>query len=75
MRLYNWFITLNAQLQQGAWAPTQQHGEIYGDLSGKLDVQLKAMDEIEQNDLRKFNELLQGLGIPSVFVKPKPPIS
>ena len=72
VRLYNWFITLNAQLQQGAWAPTQQHGQIYTDLSSKLDVQLRRIDEIETNDVRKFNELLQGLGIPSVFVKSKP---
>ncbi|MDZ7630804.1 MAG: hypothetical protein U5K74_05440 [Gemmatimonadaceae bacterium] len=74
VRLYNWFITLNAQVQQGAYAPTQQHGEIYSDLAAKLSTQLQAMDRIEQDDLRRFNELLQGLGIPSVFVKPKPPI-
>ncbi len=75
VRLYNWFITLNAQVQQGAYAPTQQHGEIYTDLAAKLAAQLQVLDRIEQEDLRKFNELLQGLGIPSVFVKPKPPIS
>ena len=77
VRLYNWFITLNSQLQTGAYAPTQQHGEVFTDLSGKLDVQLKALEQIENDDIRKFNEMLQGLGIPSVFVKPKakPPIS
>ena len=76
VQLYNWFITLNSQLQQGAYAPTQQHGEIFTELSGKLDVQLKALEQIENDDIRKFNEMLQGLGIPSVFVKPKvkPPI-
>ena len=71
VRLYNWFITLNSQLQQGAYAPTQQHGEVFTDLSGKLDVQLKALEQIENTDIRQFNELLKGLGIPSVFVKPK----
>ena len=77
VRLYNWFITLNSQLQTGAYAPTQQHGEVFTDLSGKLDLQLKALEQIESDDIRKFNEMLQGLGIPSVFVKPKvkPPIS
>jgi photosystem II stability/assembly factor-like uncharacterized protein len=77
VRLYNWFITLNSQVQTGAYAPTQQHGEIFTDLSAKLDVQLRALEQIEQTDVRKFNELLQGLGIPSVFMKPKakPPIS
>ena len=72
VRLYNWFITLNSQLQTGAYPPTQQHGEIFTDLSTKLDVQLKALEQIENDDIRKFNEMLQGLGIPSVFVKPKP---
>ncbi len=75
VRLYNWFITLNSQVQTGAYAPTQQHGDILTDLSGKLDVQLKALERIEQDDIAKFNAMLQGLGIPSVFVKPKPPIS
>ena len=75
VKLYNWFITLNAQLQTGAYAPTKQHGEIYTDLKAKLDTQLRILDQIEQTDIRKFNELLQGLGIPSVFVKPKAPIS
>ncbi len=74
VRLYNWFITLNSQLQTGAYAPTQQHGEIFTDLSTKLDTQLRALERIEQDDIRKFNELLQSLGIPSVYMKPKPPI-
>ncbi len=74
VRLYNWFVTLNAQVQTGAYAPTQQHGEIYNDLSAKLDVQLQAMDRIEREDIVSFNTMLQGLGVPSVFVKPKPPI-
>jgi hypothetical protein len=77
VRLYNWFITLNSQLQTGAYAPTQQHGEVFTDLSTKLDVQLKILEQIESDDIAKFNAMLQGLGIPSVFVKPKvkPPIS
>ncbi|MCC7055342.1 MAG: glycosyl hydrolase [Gemmatimonadaceae bacterium] len=75
VRLYNWFITLNSQLQSGDYPPTQQHGEIFTDLSTKLDLQLRALDRIEGDDIRKFNEMLQGLGIPSVYVKPKPPIS
>jgi hypothetical protein len=72
VRLYNWFITLNSQLQTGSYAPTQQHGEVFTNLSTKLDVQLKVLEQIESDDIRKFNEMLQGLGIPSVFVKPKP---
>ena len=75
VRLYNFFITLNAQVQTGAYPPTQQHGEIFTDLSTKLDTQLRTLDRIEAEDIRQFNDMLQKLGIPSVFIKPKPPIS
>jgi photosystem II stability/assembly factor-like uncharacterized protein len=75
VQLYNWYISLNAQLQTGAYAPTQQNGEVYSDLTGKLTAQLKLLDSVEQTEIRNFNTMLQGLGIPSVFVKPKPPIS
>ncbi len=34
VRLYNWFITLNSQLQSSAYATTQQHGEVFTNLSG-----------------------------------------
>ncbi len=75
VKLYNWFITLNAQVQQGAYGPTKQHGEIYTDLKGKLDIQLRLLDQIEAADLAQFNKLLQDLGIPGIYLPPRKPIS
>jgi hypothetical protein len=75
VKLYNWFITLNAQVQQGAYAPTKQHEEIYTDLKGKLDAQLRGLEAIENGDLASFNRLMQELGVPSVFVAPRKPVS
>jgi photosystem II stability/assembly factor-like uncharacterized protein len=72
VKLYNWFITFNSQIQQGAYAPTKQHLEVLTDLSNRMEVQLRTMDTIEATDIVKFNELLQRLGVPNVFVKAKP---
>lgn len=75
VKLYNWFITLNAQVQQGDYPPTKQHGEIYTDLTGKLQVQLRTLQQLEDNDLAAFNRLLQELGVPAVFVAPRKVVS
>lgn len=75
VKLYNWFITLNAQVQQGDHPPTKQHGEIYTDLTGKLQVQLRTLQQLEDNDLAGFNRLLQELGVPAVFVAPRKVVS
>lgn len=74
VKLYQQFITLNAQVGQGTHPPTQQHGEIYTELSGKLDAQLARLRTLEDVDLRAFNALLDRLGIPGVFVAPPKPI-
>jgi photosystem II stability/assembly factor-like uncharacterized protein len=75
VKLYNWFLTLGGQISQGAYAPTKQHGEIYNELKGKLDVQLRALEKIETEEVTAFNRLLQELGVPGVFVPPKKTIS
>ncbi len=71
VKLYNWFITLNAQVQQGAYPPTKQHGEIYTDLKGKLDVQLRRLQQLEDADLQAFNRLLDELKVPGIFAPPR----
>ncbi|MBV6522610.1 MAG: hypothetical protein MNPFHGCM_02758 [Gemmatimonadaceae bacterium] len=68
VKLYNWFITLNAQIQTGAYAPTKQHGDVYTDLKGKLDVQVRRLQQLEDTDLNAFNRLLDELKVPAVFV-------
>ena len=66
---------MNAQVQQGAYAPTKQHGEIYTDLAAKLQVQLTMLRQIEDADLAAFNKLLEELKVPAVFISPRKVIS
>ena len=74
-KLYNKFITLNMQIQTGAYAPTKQNGEVYDGLKSRLDVQMRELDRIEREELARFNELLQKHGIPAVYVAPMKPIA
>jgi photosystem II stability/assembly factor-like uncharacterized protein len=71
VKLYNWFITLNAQVQEGDGAPAKQHHAIYEELAGKLRLQLDALSRIEADDLAAFNRLLQELQLPAVYIPPR----
>src|SRR5581483_822597 len=51
VKLYNKLISLNYQVQVGDYPPTKQHGEIYADLSGQLNVQLQKLAALEATDL------------------------
>ncbi|MGQ0648770.1 MAG: WD40/YVTN/BNR-like repeat-containing protein [Gemmatimonadaceae bacterium] len=75
VKIYNWFITLNGQVQQGDYAPTRQHGEMYDELYAKLQVQLKRLQSLEETELVTFNRLLRELGVPNVFVPRKKVVS
>ncbi len=74
VKLYQQFVTLNSQVGQGTFPPTKQHGEIYTELSGKLERQLERLQALQDTELRAFNALLQRLNIPGVFVPPPKPI-
>ena len=73
IRLYNMMLTLAAQVQSADAAPTKQHGEIFTDLGAKVDLQLRALQQIESNELAALNKLLLQLEVPPVFVKPVKP--
>jgi len=72
IKLYQMFISLNSQVLEGTNPPTKQHGEITSDLGGKLDVQLRTLQGLEDKELSDFNALLSRLGVPNVFVPKKP---
>ncbi|MFN8715455.1 MAG: hypothetical protein ACK50C_00535, partial [Gemmatimonadaceae bacterium] len=72
IKLYQMFISLNAQVLEGTNPPTRQHGEITNDLGGKLDVQLRTLQGLEDKELSAFNALLSRLGVPNVFAPKKP---
>jgi hypothetical protein len=70
IRLYNMMLTLADQVQSADAAPTKQHGEIFVDLSGKVDKQIRALQQIEASEIATINKLLIQLGVPPVYVKP-----
>ena len=70
IKLYNMMLTLNAQVLGQEAAPTKQHGEILDDLGGKVDVQLQRLQQLEANEIKTLNSLLQELGLPPIFVPP-----
>jgi photosystem II stability/assembly factor-like uncharacterized protein len=73
IRLYNMMLSLADQVQSADAAPTKQHGEIFTDLGGKVDAQVRVLQQIEANELGTLNKLLIQLGVPPVFVKPAKP--
>ncbi len=70
IKLYNMMLSLNSQVLGQEAAPTKQHGEILNDLGGKVDVQLQRLQQLETNELKALNRLLQELGLPPVFIPP-----
>lgn len=78
IKLYNMMLSLNSQVLGQDAAPTKQHGEILNELGGKIDVQLQRLQQLETNELKALNALLQELGLPPIFIPPakaKKPIS
>ncbi len=70
IKLYNMMLSLNSQVLGQDAAPTKQHGEILNELGGKVDVQLQRLQQLEANEIKALNTLLQGLGLPPIFVPP-----
>ena len=48
------------------YRPTKQAYEVFEDLSGRLDIQFKALQEIIDNDLPKFVDIIHELEIPAI---------
>jgi hypothetical protein len=71
MKLYNMFLTINAQVQTGDYAPTQQHGDMFTDFSSKVGDQLTRLQQLEDADLSAINKLLAEVQLPVIFVPPR----
>ena len=46
--------------------PTQQSYEVFQDVGARVDLQTRSLRQIEEHDLRRFVEVLNELGVPSV---------
>jgi photosystem II stability/assembly factor-like uncharacterized protein len=69
IRLNNKLAALTGVAGGADSAPTEQTSAVFDELVGKIDVQLKKLEEIMRNDLPAFNKMVQD--IPAVVVKTK----
>ena len=46
--------------------PTQQSSDVFHDVGARVDLQTGSLRQIEEHDLRRFVEVLNELGVPSV---------
>lgn len=70
IKLNNKIAALQGVIESADAKPTDQSHEVFKMLSGKLDVQLAAMDAIIKNDLPKLATLLKGKKLDAITVAP-----
>ena len=71
IRLNNKLAALTGVAGSADTAPTEQTYAVFDELTGKIDVQLKNLEETMRNDLPAFNKMVRDQDIPAVMVKPK----
>jgi hypothetical protein len=49
-------------------APSKQVKEVYAELAGQIDVQLAALKQIKEEDLKTLNELITKNAVPLIRV-------
>ena len=72
IKLNNKLAALTGSVSSAPGRPTAQAQAVFGELNGKLDVQVKKMRKIYAEDLARYNELLKKHGLPAIDTKPKP---
>jgi photosystem II stability/assembly factor-like uncharacterized protein len=71
IRLNNKLAALTGVVGGSDSAPTDQTYAVYEELVGKINAQLKKLEETMHNDLPAFNKMVRDQDIPAVIVKPK----
>ena len=64
---------LVAVVASADFAPTKQAGEVFQDLSSRIDSQIKSLDEVVEQDVAQFVNLVEELGIPAIVPSAGPP--
>jgi hypothetical protein len=71
IRLNNKLAALTGVAGSADTPPTEQTYAVFDELVGKIDLQLKKLEEIMRNDLPAFNKMVRDQDIPAVIVKTK----
>ncbi|MCX5762256.1 MAG: glycosyl hydrolase [Gemmatimonadetes bacterium] len=73
IKLNNKIAALLGMAGSSPGRPPVQAAQVFGELNGKLDAQVKRMDKVYSDDLKAFNAELKKLGLPEVTPKKKLP--
>jgi hypothetical protein len=70
IRLNNKLAALGGVVGSADAAPTDQSYQVYEELVGRIDAQLRQLDQVMKTDLPAFNRLVRETDIPAVVVRP-----
>ncbi|MGH9943309.1 MAG: WD40/YVTN/BNR-like repeat-containing protein [Pyrinomonadaceae bacterium] len=70
IRLNNKLAALAGVVASSDAAPTAQAYEVYNDLVGQIDAELRRFAQVLKTDLPAFNQLVREQNIPAVVVRP-----
>ena len=71
IRLNNKLSQITGVVASADAAPTDQSYQVYDDIAGKIDVELKRLKDLIATDLAAFNQLVREKEVPAVVVKEK----
>lgn len=69
IRLNNKLSALAGVVSTGDYPPTDQALEVYNEISGKIDQELKTLRGIFQQDLKDFNNLVRKTNVPAIILE------
>lgn len=75
IRLNNKLAALMSHVEEAEAAPTEQSYQVFQELSGQLDRELGALNQLWATDLEAFNRLLRASRLPAVTRTPLQPES
>ena len=63
---------LVAVVASADFAPPKQAGEVFQDLSSRIDTEIKALEGVVERDVSQFINLVEELGIPAIIPSAAP---
>ena len=65
---------LVAVVASADFAPPKQAGEVFQDLSSRIDTEIKSLEDVVEHDVSQFVNLVEELGIPAIIPSAAPPV-